>query len=175
MARMNTLDDLHRVLEGNLWNVFQGHPSTPDYIQEAKVAIWQRLEADPDTGYGLLLTLGRNRAIDVARGQRHFGAPERSRESGSRKPVLTSYEAATDRLALDTTDPIPALENAMALEEALAVLDEDERWIVDRAMEGMSQREMADERGVSQAWVSRRRLPAIRAKLTPFLPALRAA
>jgi DNA-directed RNA polymerase specialized sigma24 family protein len=164
--------ELSAAIERALHSRLRGHPMLEDAIQEAHIEAWRRLDAGDHFGSALHMAIWRGN--DVAKGKRAFGAPERSPGSGSRKPLLTSYEERTETLGDWASAPPVDPERAAFVDDVLSLLEPVERFIVESMVEGYTHGEIAEALDRSVAAV-RKRMPTIRTKLTPALEELRAA
>lgn len=142
-----------------------GSPLREDAVQEAVIAVWRALEADPELPENFARVIARNRARDVLRGRSHFGAPERTPGSGHQAEWV-DMAALTALDAHPIWEPIRQAEERRLLESTLDVLDPDERGIVLLMLEGYQHAEIAERFERSVGWV-RARMPRIRQKLLP--------
>lgn len=172
---MKTYEDLTAAIErsvrGSLWS----HPLIEDAIQEAHIDAWRRREANPDIPLGHLLVSARRKALDVAVGKPQTGSLERSPGSGSRKPNFTAVE----ELANINREPSVCSHDKTVIGETLVDqllrdLEPDERTIARLMMDGLNHAEIGERLDRSVGWV-RKRMPTMRAKLTPYLDDLRVA
>lgn len=169
---MESLSDLSDAIERSVSRRYRSHPLYEDALQEAHIEAWRKIK-DEGADLGLALHSAIFRAQNIVNGRQTFGAPERSPGSGSRKPLLQSYEAHT--ASNDSEVPVIefAPESGVFVAEVLDLLSPVERFIVEAMMSGYTHAQIAEELDRSVAAV-RKRMPRIRAKLEPVLEELRA-
>ncbi len=132
----------NRVLYGMIYNVLRRKEESEDLLQEVFVQAWEKADLyDPARGtvYSFLVTMARNKAIDVTR-------------SKSFKNQLKEDHVINDftlELQHDNPNPheeIELNERAVSVRKALAKLKEDEREVLYISyFHGLSQSEIAEK------------------------------
>ena len=169
---IDSVAELSAAIERTVRARYRDHLALEDAIQEAHIEAWRRLKADEPYGWALQAAI--YRANDIIVGKQALGAPERSPGSGSRKPLLTSYEERTEIMGDWATAAPVDPERAAFIDDVLDLLNPVEQFIVEAMMAGYVHAEIAEALDRSVGAV-RARMPKIRKKLEPALEDLRSA
>lgn len=141
-----------RAVRGAVW----GYSEREDFLQEAAVAAWKALQADPAAPAAHVVRAARFAALNAARGRRQTGAPERTKSSAPRAASSLdemTVEADEDdfRLPVALVEEPESVE-ALDVRRAVASLDpEDRRLVWLRFWEGRTETDAARILGISRA------------------------
>ena len=132
----------HRILYGMIYNVIRTKEESEDLLQEVFVQAWEKADQyDPSRGtvYSFLVTMARNKAIDVTRSKAY-------KNQSKEDHIINDF---TLELQHDNPNPheeIELHERAVKVREALSQLKKDEREVLYISyFHGLSQSEIAEK------------------------------
>lgn len=132
----------NRILFGMIYNVLRKKEESEDLLQEVFVQVWEKADQyDPSRGtvYSFLVTMARNKAIDVTRSKAY-------KNQSKEDHIINDF---TLELQHDNPNPheeIELNERAVKVRDALSRLKEDEREVLYISyFHGLSQSEIAEK------------------------------
>lgn len=139
-ALSNIYDAYNKLVYGLIYTILKGKEESEDCLQEVFVQLWEKADQfDPSKGnlYSFLLTMARNKAIDVTRSRDY-------KDSKKEDHVINDFTLTPESKYNNPHEDLELSERAGMVRQALKRLSEKEREVLHVAyFNGMTQSEIS--------------------------------